>query len=232
MAGNQLLQSQVSTFTTEFFTNYYGQTPGETEVIYKAPFLLIHIKDFLLPSEELLINSGQTNRVLESRDLLMHSVKDTFLKKLLSVANLAATDLFFDWNLKKKNGLLLIVIDTEMIDASFTVNEESTNSQVKEIIQMNSSLTQKKPEETDLYWLSSSILLVRRSGILVDIEKELIKNGAIEELRLAKRPMEYRITKFFNLNSFLPGAVKEIFVDWNFSKDLSYMVLILDTPGT
>ncbi|PKH08623.1 hypothetical protein [Planomicrobium sp. MB-3u-38] len=69
--------------------------------------------------------------------------------------------------------------------------------------------------------------MIKRTGILVEIEKQLIKNGAADELKLAKRPLEYRITKFFNLDHFLPSPVEEIFVDWDFHQEYSYMVLIL-----
>lgn len=63
---------------------------------------------------------------------------------------------------------------------------------------------------------------------MVDIENELIKNGVIEELRLAKRPLEHRIMERFKLEPVLKQGISELFVYWNFEEDESYMVFILE----
>ena len=67
--------------------------------------------------------------------------------------------------------------------------------------------------------------------IIVDIEKELIKNGAVEELRLAKRPLEHRVIELLQLESVLKQEISEFFVDWNFEEDKSYMVFILESKS-
>ncbi|MCM3611155.1 hypothetical protein M4S82_07790 [Planococcus sp. MERTA32b] len=124
--------------------------------------------------------------------------------------------------------MLLAVGDKGKGGSGNTIPPDINEEPIKEIIEMISALSQKRPEETDLFWLSSSILLIRRTEILVDIEKQLIKNGVLEELRMAKRPLEYRITQFFNLDYFLSHPVGEIFVDWDFNQDISYMVLMME----
>lgn len=230
MTENQLIQSQISAYAAKFLKEHYGESPSEIEVEIQGPFLLIYLQGFLLAPEKLLITRHETTRVLESRDLLMNSLKKEFLEGLSSFTEFQGSDLFFDWDLEKKSGLLLAVAGNGKAGSDFSSSLNVDEEPIKEIIEMNSTLSQKKPEETDLFWLSSCILLVRRTGILVDIEKQLIKNGALDELRMAKRPLEYRITKFFNLDYFLPKPVGEIFVDWDFYQDISYMVLIMKRP--
>ena len=78
------------------------------------------------------------------------------------------------------------------------------------------------------YWLNNTTVLIERLGIMVDIEKELIKNGATEELRLAKRPLEHRIMEFFKLEPVLKQEISELFVDWHFEEDKSYLVFLLE----
>ncbi|WP_033541258.1 Na-translocating system protein MpsC family protein [Planococcus sp. CAU13] len=228
MTGDQAIHSQISAYAADFLKEHFNEAPSETVVFFKAPFLLIHFKGFLLAPERLLVGQGESTRVLESRDLLLNALKEDFLEGLQPVVKMQLNDLFFDWNLEKQTGLLLAVAENEIAEDNFPPPGEIDAAPIKEIIQMNSALSQKKPERTELFWLGPSILLVKRKGILVDIEKELLKNGAAEELRLAKRPLEYRLTKLFNLDSFLPVPVEEIFVDWNFGRDMSYMVLLLE----
>lgn len=230
MTENHAIQSQISAYAAKFLKEHYGESPRNVEVKFHKPFLLIYLQGFLLAPEELLISRGESKRVLESRDLLMNSLKQEFIDGLVSCSEFQGSDLFFDWNLEKQSGLLLVVAGDEKDGNVFSMPPDIDEEPIKQIIEMNSTLSQKKPEETNLFWMSGRVLLIRRTGIMVDIEKQLIKNGVLDELRLAKRPLEYRITKIFNLNYFLPSPVEEIFVDWDFYQDISYMVLIMQRP--
>lgn len=86
----------------------------------------------------------------------------------------------------------------------------------------------KEPNRTNGYWLDGYALLVERSGILTDLEREFIKNGLIDELRVAKRPLEHWLVESANISSVLKQKIRERFVDWNFDHDKAYMVLILE----
>ncbi|XKE96409.1 DUF2294 domain-containing protein [Metaplanococcus flavidus] len=212
---------------SKFLKDHFGESPEEMEVQFHPPYLLIQLNGFLLPPEKMLLDRLENKRVLESRDLMMNSLKNDFLEGLGSVSDFKGKELFFDWNLEKESALLLVIAGNTDAESDFSAPPGVHEGPIKDIIEMNSSLTQKKPEKTELFWLNSDILLIKRTGILVEIEKQLIKNGAADELKLAKRPLEYRITKFFNLDHFLPSPVEEIFVDWDFHQEYSYMVLIL-----
>ena len=227
MTESQAVQSQISSYISKFLKDHFGENPEEMEVQFHPPYLLIHLNGFLLPPEKMLLDRQENKRVLESRDLMMNSLKNDFLEGLGSVSDFKGKELFFDWNLDKESALLLVIAGNTDAESDFSAPLGVLEGPIKDIIEMNSSLTQKKPEKTELFWLNSDILLIKRTGILVEIEKQLIKNGATDKLKLAKRPLEYRITKFFNLDHFLPSPVEEIFVDWDFHQEYSYMVLIL-----
>lgn len=227
MTESQAVQSQISSYISKFLKDHFGESPEEMEVQFHPPYLLIQLNGFLLPPEKMLLERLENKRVLESRDLMMNSLKNDFLEGLGSVSDFKGKELFFDWNLEKESALLLVIAGNTDAESDFSAPPGVHEGPIKDIIEMNSSLTQKKPEKTELFWLNSDILLIKRTGILVEIEKQLIKNGAADELKLAKRPLEYRITKFFNLDHFLPSPVEEIFVDWDFHQEYSYMVLIL-----
>lgn len=49
---------------------------------------------------------------------------------------------------------------------------------------------QKTPAKTETFWLSDRLILIKRTGIFVQIEKELIEAGYTEVLQRVKRPME------------------------------------------
>ncbi|TWT09217.1 Na-translocating system protein MpsC family protein [Planomicrobium sp. CPCC 101079] len=232
MSKKQNIQSTISRYMEDFFEENFGEKPDEIAVTFHSPFLLIHLSGFLLASERLFVERQELNRVLETRDLLILSLKDELMAGLQEQIGQNITELYADWNLSKKSGLLIATLEKDRAQEEFPWPEAVDQDILREIILLNSMRTQKQPDQTAFYWLSDQILLIERFGILVDIEKQLIQNGVIEELRLAKRPLEHRITQLFNLESLLRGQVKDLFVDWNFQQDSSYMVLLLEKQQT
>lgn len=232
MTEKQYDQSTIIQYTNTFLEEYFGEKPEHLEITLRPPFLLIHLKGFLLPTEEILLEKGQEKQVLETRDILIHSVKEELLKGLELQIEQKINDLYADWNIAKRSGLLIFTLNMENEKMDFPWPRDVNQETLKEIVLLNSIRTQKKPDQTHFYWLTDQILLVERIGVLIDIEKQLIENGIVEELRLAKRPMENRIVELFNLESILNGQVQDLFVDWSFQRDISYMVLLLKRDGT
>jgi uncharacterized protein YbcI len=228
MTERQNVQTQIAHYTENFLEEHFGKKPDQVTVTLRPPFLLIHLAGFLLPTEELFVQNGREKNVLETRDILIESVKADLLKEFQEYADQKLTDLYADWNLSKRSGLLIVTMEKENSQDEFPWPAGVDKETLTEIILLNSIRTQKKPDQTNFYWLSDQILVVERIGVLVEVEKQLLRNGIIEELRLAKRPMERRIIELFNLESILKSRLKDLFVDWNFHRDASYMVLLLE----
>ncbi len=83
------------------------------------------------------------------------------------------------------------------------------------------------PDSIETLWMSNRTLLLKRSGILVGIEKALIEGGFSEILKLTKRPLERKLLKAAPLNHSLQRNIDEVFMDWNFSQDVGYIAFIL-----
>ena len=227
MTTEQNKQITLSRYIEDFLEEHFGEIPENISVILKPPFLLIYLEEFLLPGEKLFVERQYWNRVLENRDFIMKSLKPDLMAGLQEQAGRNVLDLYTDWNLERRSGLIMAVFEAETAPEELPWPEEVDQEAIREIVQLNSIRTQKKPDNQYFYWLTPDVLLIERVGVMVDIEKQLIQNGVKEELRLAKRPMEQRIVKLFNLETLLKAQVKELFVDWNFEKDKSFMVLML-----
>ncbi len=229
MTERQKNQNAIAEYVETFLEEHFGEKPEQIDITLRSPFLLIHMAGFLLPAEELLLEKGREKQVLETRDILMQSVKEELLKGLEAQINQQIDGLYADWNMSKQSGLLIVTLKKQGEKADDFSWPQGVNQEIlREIIILNSIRTQKKPDQTNFYWLNDQVLLIERLGVLIDIEKKLVENGVAEELRLAKRPMEYRIIELFNLQSILNSQVQDLFVDWNFQHDVSYMVLILN----
>src|SRR5690606_10055188 len=140
-------------------------------------------------------------------------------------------ELYSDWNLEKETGILLAVSDVEASLTDFEWPVEADAEAVFEIIRLNSQRTQKIPDRINFFWLTDHLLVIERQGILIDIEKQLIDIGVVEELRLVKRPLEHRILKLFNLEAFVKKTIIDLFVDWDFEADKGYMILLMENES-
>lgn len=213
MTNHQPIQKQVEDYISSFLAEQFGESPQSVNAVIQAPFLVIHLLDFFMPSERLLLKRDEAKRVAKTRDILLDGVKPELLQGLAAITGLDVKELYADWNLEKGSGMFIAVLDAEVDQAMLESPVEVNTSALKEKVISISKQTQKAPEFIEAYWLNDSTVLVERRGIMVDIEKELIKNGVIEELRLAKRPLEQRVMEFIKLESVFNRDIEDMFVD-------------------
>lgn len=188
----------------------------------------MYLPGFLLPTEKLLLNRNESSRVLKTRDLMMAGLKKELMAGLVKLTDLNIDEFYTYWNLDHETALSLEVVSQEERAAAPKWPEDAIQKALLKKVIQASRKTQKEPNRTHVYWLDGSAVLIERSGILTEIEKELIQNGAIEELRLAKRPLEHWVMNSAELSSLLKQDIRKLFVDWNFESDKADLVLVLE----
>ncbi|PPA70861.1 DUF2294 domain-containing protein [Jeotgalibacillus proteolyticus] len=231
MGQEKTVQSKIGGYISTLLRDHFGKGPTSVYVSIAPPFVTIHLRGFLGSTEKILINQNESRKVLEIRDLLMVDLRQSIKMELYKLVDLPVKKLYADWNLDKNTGMLIGVLenDTEIVNSK--TPDHVNHDALIEQINLASKRAQKEPINTQIAWLNDRTLLTRREGIFVEIEKELIKNGFIEELKLAKRPLEKRLIEQANLDKILKQNVEEIFADWDFEDDLGYMVLMLEKKG-
>ncbi len=228
MAKGKTLESEVSGYISTTLRKHFGKGPTSVYVAIKHPFITIHFRGFLAPMEKLQIQQEESKRVLATRDIVMLDLKPEIIQGLRQVAEIELKELYADWNLIKETGMIIGVMNEEATEDMENWPDDANPEAVGDKIDEASKYAQKIPDQTDVYWLSDRTLLVRRSGILVRIEKELIKNGFVEALKLSKRPLEHELLEEVGLEQALNRTISEIFLDWDFEKDVSYIVFLLE----
>ncbi|WP_203333404.1 Na-translocating system protein MpsC family protein [Planococcus beigongshangi] len=111
--------NDVIRFTGDFLTEHFGESPASLEVFNKPPFTLIHLQGFLMPAEKLLLQKNKTTYVMETRDLLMQSIKTDFISGFENITHQKIVEFYADWNLENESGMLLAVTDQEISSADF-----------------------------------------------------------------------------------------------------------------
>lgn len=227
MSQDKSLQAEISSYISSLLRANFGKGPTSVFVSIKRPFITIHFRGFLAPMEAILLKQNEFQRVLQTRDLMMNNLRSEIILEFWKIANLEVKEIYADWNLENKDGMIIAILDEEPPDETVEWPEQIDQNAFKNAIEAASLKAEKVPGKTETFWLNDRTILVKRSAILVRIEKELIDKGFVEELKLAKRPLEQKVMSEVPIEEVLNRNVSGMFVDWNFDEDISYSVFTL-----
>lgn len=227
MEETQVVQGEMAGYIGKLIRDNFGKGPTSVYVTLEHPFLVIHLRDFLAPMEAILVAQDEYQRVEDTRDLLFEQLQAEMRAKLEAIAGITIQEMYFDWDLQQKRGVILGVMseDTSECEAHWPVhlNHQKFNNKVIEL----SEWGQKVPATTESFWLNDRTVVIKRTGIFVEIEKELIQAGYTHELQKVKKPLELRMIHRASLEAFIDSRITGTFVSWHFTGDKGYVVLIL-----
>lgn len=220
------IQTELASYIGRTLRDNFGKGPESVYVSYNQTIITVYLRNFISPTESVLLGQEQEAIVQKTRDMLMQTLIPEFKAYIKILTEMDIREFYYDWGFHNKSGVFVcIASSTEQKDINDDFEGKvELHSEIKRI----SIQAQKEPEEVTSSLLNQRTLVVIRKGILVSIERELIRLGSSETLKLAKRNLEKRL--LHNNNHFedmLKTKVNDIFVDWDFKLDKSAIVLIL-----
>ncbi|MED4015777.1 Na-translocating system protein MpsC family protein [Sutcliffiella cohnii] len=223
----------LSSYTSKLLRKNFGRGPQSCQTTLKNSHLVIYIKGFLSPMEEVLMQQGQRDQVDKARTIIIEHL----IKELVGVIRLTierdVEESYHDWNFPNNSGILMFKLKEsedvqEEEDIQDSIDDRVELEELAQEVARISKLVQKVPEQIIVYPLSKTIYLLERKGLLVPIEKALIAKGYKEELKITKDELE---KKYFHrhgkFNEIFLRPIKDIFIDWNLKEDKSLMGFIL-----
>ncbi|WP_377891062.1 Na-translocating system protein MpsC family protein [Alkalihalobacillus sp. R86527] len=220
-------EAEISSYVGKLLRDNFGKGPSSVFVSIEEPYITIYFRDFLAPMERVLVDQKEHKRVEETRDLLMIKLFPEIKASLSVIADINIESFYHDWSLTNRTGLFLGVMDQSQCDEDHIPGGYDTKEKIHEEIARISRQAEKIPEQIDSCYLNERTIVVIRNGILVRIEKELIRDGLEESLKLTKRRLEKSLMHNNNFESILSTEIQDIFVDWDFNQDKSYIVFIV-----
>jgi uncharacterized protein YbcI len=221
--------AELSSYISKILRDHFGKGPESVHVSLGKTFIIVYIRNFLTPTEKVLMNQKQDESVQQTRDLVMQTLIPEIKAYIKIVTGMEIREFYYDWSLQNKSAMFT-GISTNSTSTDFPITEEFTGKAelINEMIYLSSE-SEKKPEEIYACRVNQRTILVIRNGILVRIEKQLIRQGMQEQLKLAKRTLEKGL--LHNNNHFegiLDTKVIDIFVDWDFDIDKSVIVFVVN----
>ncbi|MCM2677985.1 Na-translocating system protein MpsC family protein [Alkalicoccobacillus plakortidis] len=220
------VQAEIASYVGKLLRDNFGKGPSSVYVSIKKPYITMHLREFLSPMERVLISQQKDLKVEEIRDLLMNELLPEIKATLNATHHINVSELYYDWSLHNRSGIIIGVMDEN--NTSDELVEEYPNQEAihREIDQV-SKQAERMPDSVDSCFLNERTLVVKRTGILVRIEKELIRSGFEEPLKLTKRHLEKSLLETGDFNDIFNAEIMDIFVDWDFQEDISYIIFIL-----
>jgi uncharacterized protein YbcI len=229
VANIQTQTTELSSYISKILRDNFGKGPESVHISLGGTFITVYIRNFISPTEKVLIKQAQEETVQHTRDLVMQTLIPEIKAYIKIVTGMEIREFYYDWSLHNKSAVFAGIC-TDKTNIELPVNEEYHGKEElhTEIINLSKE-SEKAPEEIYSCQINHRTLLVIRNGILVRIEKQLIRQGMRDQLKLAKRILEKGLLHNNNhFEAILDTNVVDIFVDWDFDLDKSVIVLILN----
>ncbi|GAE37053.1 Na-translocating system protein MpsC family protein [Halalkalibacter akibai] len=222
------LQQEVGGYIGRMLREHFGKGPESVFVSVGYTFMTVYLRNFITPAERILMEQDQVMDILQIRAKLMKSLMPECKAYMEIITKRKIREVYYDWGLHNKSGMIVFVSDEpftgkEAISENFT-GKAQLNGEITNI----SKQAQKAPEETYSCELNPRTIVNVRNGILVRIEKELIRLGYSELLKRVKRNLEKQFLHNNNhFHTIFEREVIDSFVDWDFELDKSVIVFIV-----
>ncbi|HEU4964060.1 MAG TPA: Na-translocating system protein MpsC family protein [Bacilli bacterium] len=217
----------ISSYTSKMLRQKFGRGPESCHASLGDRFLVLYIRGFLSPMEEVLLQQGEMDTVATSRKIIIDSILPELKGVVQLTLEIDIAACYSDWNFISNTGVIVIELQADEGQQA-TGNEFAGREAFEEEIIRLSAIVQKTPERVESYQLSPRVMVVMRYGMLLMIEHALIQKGMGQPLRITKGELE---KKYFHadgrFDKILGQQVIDFFVDWDFKKDNSLMCFVL-----
>lgn len=219
-------KTEISKMIGKLLRSSFGKGPETLIVSTGDRYIVMYLKNFLSPMEQVLLEKGKENNVLRIRDAMMKKLSPEIKTSLQQVFMLDVTEFYYDWNLAKRSGILVGQFSDPIEENeiySIYPEKEQIHCEIMMIEQELDTLS----EEMKSYRLNDRTLVAVRNGAFSNIEKALSRFGHSEVVKQVKSSME---KKMFMENKKLPkifnARIDDLFIDWNDEKNKGILVFI------
>lgn len=218
----------ISSYVSKALRKSFGRGPESCKSVMSDQFLVVYIRGFVSPMEEILIKQGQRDQVELARGVIIQHVLEELRGTLVVLLNQEVERAYHDWNFPNNSGTLIFLLKPLEAQGASSGPPGVDLSRLESEVARITQLVQKMPERVRTHFVSPGVYIVERDGIMIAIEKALVEKGYSEQLKVTKDELEKKyFHRYGEFNRIFGKEVLDIFVDWNFSEDKSLMAFIL-----
>lgn len=215
--------SELQAYMEQKIGSYFGSRSMKLNITLAKDCLIVQLEEFLDGEMTDLINRGEDLDVYRSiRELMTDYTLRGLKKDLEEQFDIRIEELYYDWDEKDRSSLIVGILDTYGFQSH--AYEFSHKQKIHEEISRVTYNAEKYPDYIYSFWIDEHNLIMIRQGLLVRIEKELVKEGFEDVLRKTKRRLEKNGFLQSDIAGLTGRRLKAAYLDWEFERDRSVLV--------
>ncbi|BCG61073.1 Na-translocating system protein MpsC family protein [Paenibacillus sp. URB8-2] len=219
------LAGQLSSYTGRLLRERFGRGPESVYASIAKQCIALHIRNFMGPVERFLLSKEEEQAFRYTRELLMKSLLPELSSYIKDELEIEVAEIFYDWGIHNASGMIVALIKGGEAFTDEYAGQDEVHNQINEV----SRKVQRFPDLTTSWWINPRTLIVKREGILIPLEKELIDLGYENTLKTTKRKMEKRYLETTTISQLFGKELADIYVDWDFDKDNSVIAFTFNS---
>ncbi|OWR28880.1 hypothetical protein CDO73_16845 [Saccharibacillus sp. O23] len=224
MSNNESYRS-LNAYSDLICKTQFGKQPDSIEIRANDRCCLIFYRGLVDPGDSRLPDDPD-ERYSHVYILLEQFIFPALTPKIEALSGRRVEYAFMDW--KVENNTSMIAAFLVPLDEPMPEDLYNGKAQLHSDIESITEKVQKTPVKIESFRLDDDILMIIRKGLLISLEKKLVKKGFNTQLRIAKRELELdRFIEGIPIRDLVGRDLETAYIDWSFKDDVSLLLLKL-----
>lgn len=224
------LDQMLSSYIGKIYKEIAGKGPENVCVAFGDGCYVVYIKNYFMPYEKIIQQDGDK----ELLDKVMHVATKSLNAQIVQyteiITGVSTEETYYDWNIEN-GSRVLVGISNRQFQISSSVKSGYYGEQLlhKELIRLG-HFADSIPETINSFCLNSKFFIFERGGGTTRLEKEMELTGYGNVIKNTKRQIEKQyLNSNLCIKNILDMEAIDTFIDWNFNKNKSIVVLVKST---
>jgi len=220
-------QKVIGSYISKILRDHFGKGPESVSVSAGGHCLTVHLRNFLTNSERRLLQEDHQIIIYQMREKLMQIMIPEIAAYLEQLTGARPEEFYYDWDLQSMSGVIAAFFPEPLPDSPPVLFEYEGKGEIEHEIVRISKQGEKAPEEIRSFEINPRTIVIVRKGIFIRIEKEFIRLGHGELLKVVKRSLERDYLRSLRVIRAVPGRkVHQFYIDYNYEQDKSVILLV------
>ncbi|WP_175638086.1 Na-translocating system protein MpsC family protein [Metabacillus schmidteae] len=217
----------LSSTLSKILKRRFGKGPEMCYVTLHSNRLIVFIRKYITPSEEVLLKKDYINLAYKFRSAVMEEVVDEFTKEVEKSLGIRLDSYFEDWNFSRNTGMMIFENSLSK-DWAATAIQPALKEKLFEGLNLISYEIYKAPTSMEVIKINQNIYAVESRGTILKMEKILYKKGYLEILQEHSNDIK---NAYFQqkekFDSIFETKVEDLFLFWDYKDNRSYIFFYL-----
>ncbi len=217
----------LSSTLSKILKRRFGKGPETCFVTLHSSRLVVFIRKYITPAEEVLLKNNNVNLVYKFRSAVMEEVVDEFVKEVKGTIGIAFDCYFEDWNFNRNTGMMILENSQSRNWIGATI-QPSLKEKLLRGIALVSNEVYKVPTSIEVIKINQNLYAAECLDTMLQIEKVLYEKGHLDILQERSHGIKkcyFQQKEIFD--QIFGTSVEDLFLFWDFRDNRSYIFFYL-----